>query len=334
MMASMGYPLEHPDALLPRSQVLRDGGFHRGAEHRKNPNWLESCLSAPGTRVIPVWKGKVPLTGGREAPRLGRLPGGACQWEAIADSLTLLGEDGDGIWIAADLPRNDPPGALPALSTIGAFVDLRSAAMQLDRPSAALAAHSRAMAWFHQRHRYCGVCGGPMASVEAGNARRCLLPECRAVVYPRNDPAIIVLVHHTDQRGVERCFLGRGPQFPVGMYSILAGFAEAGEGLEAAVRREVHEEVGVDVDDVRYFGSQPWPFPQSLMLGFTARALSDKLSLDTEEIEAGGWYSRDHIRALLSGKDTPSPEGPQWIPPPVSISRALIDAWLDAEEAD
>ncbi|MFN3197745.1 MAG: NAD(+) diphosphatase [Bradymonadia bacterium] len=325
----MTYPLEHPDALRPRAEIAQNGGFHRAVERRKDTAWLQHALSASETRVIPTWKGKVLLAGGRAAPRLGHLSGDACAWDKLADSVSLLGVDADGPWIVADLPRDAVPGSIPAIAEAGAFVDLRSAAMQLDGPSGALAAHARALAWFHQRHRYCGVCGAPTLATEAGNARKCSAPECGATVYPRNDPAIIVLVHHTDAAGEVRCFLGRSPRFPPGMFSVLAGFSEAGEGLEAAVRREVHEEVGLDVEDIVYCGSQPWPFPQSLMLGFAARATHEDFTLDQEEIEAGRWFTRDEIRGLLSGDGDPLPEGVLWIPPPVSIARALIDQWLE-----
>ena len=320
--------LEHPDALKPSSLNLAEGGFHRAVPRRKDEAWFTDALSQPSTRVLPIWKGRVPIAGGREAPRLGVFTGDACNWAALADAVALLGEDAEGPWVMADLPADALPGSVPALADAGAFLDLRSAAMQLDAASGALAAHGRALAWFHQRHRYCGACGAPMLSAEAGNARRCSLPECHEMVYPRNDPAIIVLVHHTDEGGVARCFLGRGPRFPPGMYSTLAGFAEAGESLEGAVAREVYEEVGLDLADVRYFGSQPWPFPQSLMLGFSARATGLEFTLDEEEIVAGGWYEREALAAFVSGEG-PAPEGGlQWLPPDISIARALINAWL------
>ena len=144
-------------------------------------------------------------------------------------------------------------------------------------------------------------------------------PESGLEVFPRTDPAVIMLVHD----GGNRCVLGRQAVWPAGRFSILAGFVEPGESAEAAVAREVAEEVGLRVTDVRYVGSQPWPFPQSLMLGFVARAVGDLgLTLDPTEIEEARWFTRDELR---------SGEGPKALPPPVSIARNIIDRWVAGE---
>ena len=144
-------------------------------------------------------------------------------------------------------------------------------------------------------------------------------PETGAEIFPRTDPAVIMLVHD----GGDRCVLGRQVVWPPGRFSILAGFVEPGESAEGAVAREVAEEVGLEVTDVRYVGSQPWPFPQSLMLGFTARADGDTtLHLDEDEIEEARWFTRDELR---------SGSGPRVLPPPVSIARHIIDRWVEGE---
>jgi NAD+ diphosphatase len=154
-------------------------------------------------------------------------------------------------------------------------------------------------------HRYCGRCATPTERVPRERCMRC--PRCGLLAYPRITPAIIVLVRRGDE-----ALLARGARFPLPFYSTLAGFAEVGETLEQTLAREVREEVGIGVKDIRYFGSQPWPFPNSLMIGFFAEWASGELRIDGEEILDAGWYRVDAL---------PS------IPPKISIARALIDAW-------
>jgi NAD+ diphosphatase len=172
------------------------------------------------------------------------------------------------------------------------------------------------MHW-HARHHFCGVCGYPTQSAEAGHVRRCTNPTCGASHFPRTDPAVIMLVHD----GGDRVILGRQAQWPPGMHSVLAGFVEPGENLEEAVTREVAEEVGIAVTDVRYQSSQPWPFPASIMLGFTARALATDLQLSDDELETARWYTRAELRA--------SPESESFrLPRRDSIARRLVEDWL------
>ena len=167
------------------------------------------------------------------------------------------------------------------------------------------------MEW-DRSHQFCGRCGGPTERVLGELARRC--PRCGLSFYPRLSPAVIVLVERGDQ-----ALLGRNARFPGVMYSTLAGFVEAGETLEEAVAREVHEEAGIEVRDVRYFGSQPWPFPDSLMIGFTAQHASGEIIPDPAEISDAGWFS---VGALPP------------VPPRLSIARQLIDAWVRRRGGD
>jgi NAD+ diphosphatase len=171
--------------------------------------------------------------------------------------------------------------------------------------------------WWHERHRFCGVCGQPTRSVDGGHRRLCTNEACKAEQFPRSDPAVIMLIEHEG-----RCLLARGPRFPANFVSVLAGFVEPGESLEDTVAREVFEECGVRVADIAYASSQPWPFPSSLMLGFRARALDTTLTLDPNEILEAAWYTRDEVRALAG-------DGPMRIPPRFSISRRLIDDWTE-----
>jgi NAD+ diphosphatase len=175
------------------------------------------------------------------------------------------------------------------------------------------------MAFWHARHRFCGVCGAPTESVDAGHRRRCTRPDCAADHFPRTDPAIIVLVHAGD-----RCLLGRQARWTPGQYSTIAGFVEPGEALEDAVAREVREETGVLVHDVRYHSSQPWPFPASLMVGFTAAAATRDVHVDGTELEDARWFSRDDIRRGLAS-------GALRLSSPASISYALIRDWMEED---
>jgi NAD+ diphosphatase len=170
------------------------------------------------------------------------------------------------------------------------------------------------MTW-HQRHRFCGVCGAPTRSEQAGHVRRCTQPDCAAEIFPRTDPAVIMLVCHGDW-----CLLGRQAKWPGGMYSALAGFVEPGESLEDAVAREVLEETGVAVLDCEYHSSQPWPFPSSLMIGYLARASADAVPRADEELEDARWFTRREVASGLVG-----------LPPPQSVSYRLIEDWYDAD---
>jgi NAD+ diphosphatase len=186
----------------------------------------------------------------------------------------------------------------------------------LPAQEAGLLAYARALAHWHARHRFCGACGRENLVASAGHARPC--PACGNETFPRTDPAVIVLVISG-----ERCLLGRAARFPTGMYSTLAGFLEPGESLEETLAREVYEEVGVRVVEAVYRSSQPWPFPQSLMLGFRARALGEELRIDPEEIEDARWFTRAELRH--------EENRPVRLPSSDSIARYLIDEWL-AEE--
>jgi len=174
------------------------------------------------------------------------------------------------------------------------------------------------MMHWHARHRFCGVCGESAEPRDAGHVRACTSPACGAIHFPRTDPAVIVLVTRGD-----RTLLGRQPVWDAGRYSTLAGFVEPGESLEDAVAREVHEETGVRLSSVRYHSSQPWPFPSSLMVGFTAEAASDEITIDPDELEDARWFTRDEIRREMDA-------GTFLLPSEISIAYRLIAEWLNA----
>jgi NAD+ diphosphatase len=191
------------------------------------------------------------------------------------------------------------------------WVDLREIGAALDDRDAGLLTTAVALARWHDRHLRCPIDGTPTALANGGWVRRC--PTDGSEHFPRTDPAVIMLVHD----GRDRCVLGRQAVWPEGRFSILAGFVEPGESAEAAVAREVDEEVGLSITDVTYAGSQPWPFPSSLMLGFTARATGSELNLRDGELAEARWLSRDEIRG-----------GVVRLPPPVSIAYRIITDWV------
>jgi NAD+ diphosphatase len=203
------------------------------------------------------------------------------------------------------------------------FIGLYEAAMSLAPLEAQLAARAAHFANWINRTRYCGTCGAAMSLIDDGHKQACTNPQCAREEFPRTDPVVIALVI----RG-ERCLLGRQARFPVGRYSAIAGFVEPGETLEAAVRREVQEEVGIAVTRVTYKGSQPWPFPASLMLGFQAEAAHERITLNDHELEDARWFERAELAEVASG--TANPKLAIALPPPGVMARLLIDEWLSA----
>jgi NAD+ diphosphatase len=193
----------------------------------------------------------------------------------------------------------------------GAAIDLRQFSARADEPAWLAAGRAVQLVEWGRTHRFCGRCGAETEPARGERAMRC--PACGLTSFPRLAPAMITLVTRGDDGPDQEALLARGVQWTIPMYSCLAGFVEPGESLESAVVREVREEVGITVTDVRYHGSQPWPFPHSLMVGFRARHESGELAPDPTEIADAAWYRRGDL---------------PMIPPGISIARVLIDAWL------
>jgi NAD+ diphosphatase len=228
--------------------------------------------------------------------------------------LVMLGRYRDVVCFTAEIHGDAPPVTLPEATS---FEDLRMVGGSLPADEAGLLAYARAMVLWRRRHRHCGTCGAPTTAASAGHVMKCSNVSCGDEQFPRLDPAIIVLV--TDG---ERALLGRQAAWPAGRYSTIAGFVEPGESLEDAVVREVLEETGVTVVDARYHSSQPWPFPSSLMIGYTATATAGAVAKADEELEDVRWFSRADIAAGNVG-----------LPPPQSVSFRLIEDWYDSAAA-
>jgi len=233
----------------------------------------------------------------------------------IGRNQALLGLYDDVAYFAVDLSHLEDPYTHPLIDAQGAFEDLRKVGPALSREEGSILAHARGLMYWHSRSAFCSVCGSPTEVSHAGHQRDCTNPGCKVSHFPRTDPAVIMLVHKGDS-----CLLGRTRNFPPRRYSTLAGFVEPGETLEQAVRREVMEEVGIKVGRVDYLGSQPWPFPASLMLGFHAEAETEEIRLDNDEMDDARWLTRqemENVREL--GIEFPRGD---------SIAFRLINAWL------
>ncbi|MFZ5791557.1 MAG: NAD(+) diphosphatase [Pseudomonadota bacterium] len=304
----------------PRVNFYAGGRLDRAALRRRDAAWIAERLGDPATRLVPVWR-QQNLLAGAELPAAALLTRvrAATLIEAAVE-LALLGLEpgpaGDIAYFALDLSALETPERHPELEGQGRFADLRSVGPLLGQAEGQLLAYARGLMHWHQRHRFCGVCGAPTRSEEAGHLRRCTDATCATAHFPRTDPAVIMAV--TDG---ERLLLGRQASWPAGMHSVLAGFVEPGESLEEAVAREVKEEVGLDVEAVSYHSSQPWPFPASIMLGFTARARTSEIRISPDEIAEAGWYTRAQLLA--------SPENERFrLPRRDSIARRLVEDWI------
>ncbi|HWW53068.1 MAG TPA: NAD(+) diphosphatase [Acidimicrobiales bacterium] len=272
------------------------GAIDRAGHRRRDEDWLKQRLADPASRLLRMPPGQVPV----DADGRLMMVDGPHDVEG-AGGVIFLGIDEHGRATFAVDAGDDSPGP---------FMDLRGAAMFLGSEEANRAAYASAMLTWHRRHRWCGACGHPTAPDWAGHLRLCAA--CGAEHFPRTDPVMIVLV-----AAGEHVLLGRQPSWPPGMWSALAGFVEPGESLEDAVRREVREEAGVPVTDVQYHSSQPWPFPLSLMVGFTASAgpVPVDVAVDHSELDDARWFTAEEIAGVM-------------LPPPFSIARQLVETWL------
>ncbi len=295
---------------MQRSNVFAGPYLDRASHLREDPAWFAGALADPRSRVVAVWNSRN-LVSDAQPPRAALVELPALTLDSPpAESLILLGRRDGTCFFAYEFPPLPTPPALPAAR----FEDLRQVAALLPAQDAGLLGYARAMLAWRRRHRHCGACGAPTIAGKGGHVRICSASVCAAEHFPRIDPAIIVLV--TDG---ERALLGRQAAWQAGRYSTIAGFVEPGESLEDAVAREVREETGIEIEPPEYYASQPWPFPSSLMLGFTARARTLEVQLRDQELEDARWFSRAEIAA-----------GGPLLPPSPSISFRLIEQWFDA----
>lgn len=277
----------------------------RRADKRDDPAFIAAALADRRTRFVVFSNGEC-LLEGPEVWRLRVLRPPDLEAYGIAPRPPVfLGMDAGAAWFAVEATPSQRD-----LIDRAHFVEIWRNVARLPEDEAAIFAYAKAMLEWHARHRYCGRSGVENAVASAGHR---LLGSGEHAQFPRVDPAIIVLVHRGD-----RCLLGRKADWPENRYATIAGFVEPGESLERAVHREVKEETDIDVENVAYVASQPWPFPSSLMIGFHARARSEEIALNDGELADARWVSRDEIAA-----------GRVRVPPVMSISFYLIERWFD-----
>lgn len=299
-------------SIAPGSLALSRSVLDRAADRRRDEEWLDKAWAAPDTQVALVAGDKLLVTADRTALGLvlpSEAPDGIRVFLGI-DRESGAGQTADGRAVFAVLTGTEPDESYAGLREMGAVLNDREAG---------IAVNVIGLANWHAVHTHCANCGEHTVVIDAGHVRQC--PACGLSHFPRSDPAIIVLV--TDDQ--DRALLGRNEAWPEGRYSTLAGFVEPGESLEAAVRREVLEETGVVVGpEIEYAGSQPWPLPSSLMLGFFAKASNFDIEVDADEIAEARWFTREDLRALVEA-------GTMALPGNISISRRLIEGWYGEE---
>jgi NAD+ diphosphatase len=293
------------------NQNVFAGAFvDRSGELRKDADWLADALTSDDSRFVAVWNDKFLV--GVETASVVLLEGRQLDHAAAEQELIFLGIFRDSPTFAIEIGGDDAP-----FQELGEFQELRYLGTVLPPDEANLVAHARALVLWHASQVFCGACGSAARPGAAGNSRICINDSCGREIFPRVDPAIIVLVEHG-----KRCLLGRQQSWPEGRYSTIAGFVEPGESLEDAVRREVYEETNVRVGKVTYHSSQPWPFPSALMLGFTAEATTTDIELNDGELDDARWFTREDLRS-----DFPK------LPFRISIARRLVDGWLGLEDS-
>ncbi|MGB1236200.1 MAG: NAD(+) diphosphatase [Planktomarina sp.] len=302
-------------------------GLNRAAELRR-PLEQEKLLASGTAKVTYFWRGKPMVTRG-DALGLG-WTGADHSVRAIKGLTAFLGLGDDGTplfaqdisaWQPDELPDTlnlflDPSEQVHPNMPDMRFVELRTSMTQLSPRDAELAATGRGIMEWHRTHRFCSNCGSESGSEMGGWQRNC--PDCGRHHFPRTDPVVIMLILHGNS-----ILLGRSPGWPEGMYSLLAGFVEPGETMEAAVRREVGEEAGIKVGRVSYLASQPWPFPASLMFGCMGEATTKEITIDPNEIEDAVWITREDMIEVQAGRHAkikPAREG--------AIAHFLIQNWL------
>ena len=303
-----------------RPHIFADNPLDRGDQERRDDEWISDRASDPDSRVLVMPELDVPVTDGQDAA-LNWLSPSDVRWFGVEGDPVFLGLRGGVAHFAIHVPASSGAAARLRNDDSMRFVDARSAAPMVSGHESGIIAQARAQLDWHNRHGFCSVCGHPTQMGRGGHVRQC--PSCRAEHFPRTDPVAIMLVHNGDS-----CLLGqsRGRLSRMRMYSALAGFMDQGESIEEAVAREVREEAGIEVKNVRYHSSQPWPFPSSLMIGCHAEAATTEIRIDDEEMTDVRWFDRDEVLLALDGRSRELA-----VPQRLAIAHHLIKTWARRE---
>lgn len=310
------------------------------ADHlRKQEALLKKIRHQASSCLVPVWQGLSLTSTSLQSESIDALMLSGCD---LTDSDTVfLGRDESRHYFAIDISELSEEQRDSLIvqtktrlgaSVPGQFADLRSSGPLLSMEDGSLLAYARAMVYWNATTRFCYRCGSSLTHHWHGHFRQCADDACGYTLFPRTDPAVIMLVTYTPvDNAPALCLLGKAPSWPDGVFSTLAGFVEPGETLEMAVQREVQEETSITTRDIRYVASQPWPFPRSIMLGFEAQATSTEISCDPDELEDAQWFTRDQIKTFGSWGD--QSDGYK-LPRHDSIARHLIQRWLKEVDDD
>ena len=322
--------------MAPNNKFLfSETNFNRFTKIRENSTLLDNLIKDPNTKHILLWQGKILFDCSSSIPRLGLISHDNKIWNDFSDINILHGnfvgfQDNTAIfyhnipdWNELEVKKlkvinfsDSSRNHHPSLPNNFAFCELRSLMTLMTKSDATILASVKGIYEWNKKNNFCCRCGSKTNPTLSGWEKIC--NNCNLKHFPRTDPVVIMMVYRK-----EKALLGRSAIWPKGMFSCLAGFMEPGESIETAVARETYEETGVSVKNVKYIASQPWPFPASLMIGCTAEATSDKLSVDTDELEEARWFHKEEIRQAMDCKAQwwPAREG--------SIARFLISQWVD-----
>lgn len=298
------------------SHVYAGNPLDRGDRERRDDEWLAASAKDPKSRFLPMWDLNVLIAGGAQEG-LGWIGVDDLSRLEVDAAPVFLGLAGGASYFVVDISKDEQAVKELRESPDRRFEDARTATEVLSGPDSGIVAQARAQVSWHARNGYCSICGHETYMKRGGQVRQC--SKCDAQNYPRTDPVIITVV--SDR---EWCLLGRsrGRSAPSNRYSALAGFVDQGESIEEAVAREVMEEAGIRVENVRYHSSQPWPFPSSLMIGCHADAATTEISMDDEEMADVRWFHRDEVLLALAGESENLA-----VPAPIAIAHHLIKAW-------
>ena len=313
-------------ALAENPIMFANNPLDRAGHSRADADWLAAQLAGDTALIVPLWQLQpliLPELQAGEGRDVGWLPRAAFGEAWTADMLVVflgLNRRGKPLF-AADISHMSNPEDIGPFKGLGLFEDVRALAAAGDMPRTELAilAQAKAMLDWNLRHPFCAQCGTPSQWAEGGYKRIC--DHCGTEHFPRTDPVVIMLATYGDE-----CLLGRQRGWPDGMMSALAGFMEPGETMEEAVARELHEEAGLEISSVSYLGTQPWPFPGSLMIGCMAKASNQTIHVDEVELEEARWFTRDEIISSMAG------QGPLGAPPPMAIAHQLMKAFAEGQD--
>lgn len=301
---------------LARSRLNRFTAVRldRDVERRDDADWVAESLANPNTRLVPLWRSRSLLERGADGSVAIYLSPTELDEPDRIQPPTLLGNDGVRDYFAVSV-TDAQKETINTHYPDARFADLRRASIDMAAKHAGILAYAKALHYWQHRHAFCGVCGSPNRLRSAGHRLACSNEECGRETFPRIDPAIIVLVTHEDA-----CLLGHNANWPPNFFSTLAGFVEPGESLEDAVVREVYEEAQVQLSDIRYVSSQPWPFPASAMCGFYAEA-QDRSTGISEEVVETRWFTVETLTRAVENSEVR-------LAPPVSIAFRLLADWF------